>query len=157
ARLQEFGDRAAHRSPNIYSCIDIKTSGNHSVPRFRRQAETAVGVLREHAVVTTGRSTMVRPSKLLILALVLACARHAAGQTVAVAQLTGTVLDQSGGALPGTEVTVTQTDTGMTRFAITTESGGYVFANLPVGPYKLSAKLSGFTNFEQTGIVLEVG
>src|SRR5262245_38849076 len=45
----------------------------------------------------------------------------------------------------------------MTRFAITSESGGYVFPNLPVGPYKLSAKLSGFTTFEQTGIVLEVG
>src|SRR5439155_25566847 len=29
--------------------------------------------------------------------------------------------------------------------------------NLPVGPYKLTAKLSGFSSFEQTGIVLSVG
>src|SRR5512139_2160298 len=78
-------------------------------------------------------------------------------QTVAVAQLTGTVVDQSGGALPGVEVTVSQTATGMTRFVITAEKGEYVFTNLPVGPYKLTAKLSGFNVFEQTGIVLTVG
>src|SRR4030095_3414616 len=78
-------------------------------------------------------------------------------QTVAVAQLSGTVLDDSGGALPGVDVTVTQTDTGMTRSAVTGANGDYVFTNLPVGPYKLSAKLSGFSTFEQTGIVLAVG
>src|SRR3954452_11257473 len=81
----------------------------------------------------------------------------AAAQTVAVAQLSGTVLDESGGALPGVEVTVTQTDTGMTRFVISGDKGTYVFTNLPVGPYKLTTKLSGFSNFEQTGIVLAVG
>ncbi|HEX9366056.1 MAG TPA: carboxypeptidase-like regulatory domain-containing protein, partial [Vicinamibacterales bacterium] len=78
-------------------------------------------------------------------------------QSVAVAQLSGTVLDDSGGALPGVEVTVTQTDTGMTRFVITGDKGEYVFTNLPVGPYKLGSKLSGFSTFEQTGIVLVVG
>ena len=68
------------------------------------------------------------------------CSRPACGQTVAVAQLSGTVVDESGAALPGAEVTVTQTDTGMTRFVITNERGGYVFTNLPVGPYKLAAQ-----------------
>ena len=47
----------------------------------------------------------------------------AVAQTVAVAQLTGTVLDQSGAALPGVEVSVTQTDTGMNRFVITGGQG----------------------------------
>ena len=100
---------------------------------------------------------MVRRGVWLVVSMVLTLAPGAFGQTVAVAQLSGTVLDQSGGALPGVEVTVTQTDTGMTRFVITSGSGGYVFAGLPVGPYKLSAKLSGFSTFEQTGIVLQVG
>jgi len=79
------------------------------------------------------------------------------GQTVAVAQLSGTVLDESGGALPGVDVTVTQTDTGMQRVAITNADGGYVFTSLPIGPYKLAARLSGFSVFEQTGITLMVG
>jgi hypothetical protein len=100
---------------------------------------------------------MVRRSVWLIVAIALALAPRALAQTVAVAQLSGTILDESGAALPGAEVRVTQTDTGMNRFVITGQDGGYVFTNLPVGPYKIAAKLSGFSAFEQTGIVLTVG
>jgi len=94
---------------------------------------------------------------ILVLVMALGWVPITRAQTITVAQLSGTVVDDSGGALPGAEVTVTQTDTGLTRFVITNESGGYVFTNLPVGPYKLTARLSGFSVFEQTGIVLVVG
>src|SRR4051812_9442516 len=94
--------------------------------------------------------------RLFVLALVLWPA-GASAQTVTVAQLSGTVLDDSGGALPGVDVTVTQTNTGMTRSVVTGTRGEWVFTSLPVGPYALSAKLSGFNAFEQTGIVLAVG
>src|SRR5262245_41275402 len=104
-----------------------------------------------------GGHRMVRRSVWLVLAIALALAPRAYGQTVAVAQLSGVVVDSSGGALPGAEVTVTQTDTGMTRFVITNANGTYVFTNLPVGPYKLGVKMSSFSPFEQTGIVLTVG
>jgi carboxypeptidase family protein len=100
---------------------------------------------------------MVQRTAWLVLAIALACTPRAVAQTVAVAQLSGAVVDPSGAALPGAEVTVTQTDTGMTRFVITGTDGAYVFTNLPVGPYKVSAKMSGFSIFEQTGIVLTVG
>src|SRR5256885_8893889 len=92
-----------------------------------------------------------------LIAIVLTIATSTSAQTVAVAQLSGTVADESGGALPGAEVTVTKTDTGMTRFVITGSTGDYVFTNLPVGPYSLTAKLTGFTSFERTGIILAVG
>ena len=75
----------------------------------------------------------------------------------ATAQLSGTVVDSSGATLPGVEVTVTHTGTGATRFQITNDQGSYVFTNLPIGPYKLTATLQGFNAFEQTGIVLNVG
>src|SRR5438094_1050006 len=94
---------------------------------------------------------------LLLAAIVFALARAAFAQSVAVAQLSGTVVDESGGALPGVEVTFTQTSTGMTRCVVSGSGGEYVFTNLPVGPYSLTAKLQGFTTFEQTGIVLAVG
>ena len=100
---------------------------------------------------------MVRRGGVFVLLALLLLPLSGEAQTVAVAQLSGTVLDESGGALPGVEVTVTHTDTAMTRFVISNESGGYVFTNLPVGPYKLTAKLSGFSVYEQTGIVLSVG
>ena len=73
------------------------------------------------------------------------------------AQVSGTVSDQSGAVLPGVEVTLTQTDTGLTRSAVTNETGSYVMPNLPIGPYKLGAALPGFSTFARSGIVLTVG
>src|SRR5206468_4575203 len=64
--------------------------------------------------------------------------------------------DQSGAVLPGVEIHVTQTDTGVTRDAITNETGSYVLPNLPIGPYRLEAALPGFRTYAQTGIVLQV-
>src|SRR5262244_80936 len=74
----------------------------------------------------------------------------------ATAQINGTVKDQSGAVLPGVEITATQTDTGFSRTAITDEMGSYILPNLPVGPYKLEAALTGFRTYVQTGIVLQV-
>ena len=73
------------------------------------------------------------------------------------AQISGTVRDESGGVLPGVDVTVTQTDTGLERSAVTDENGSYTLTNLPIGPYRLQAMLSGFRTYQQTGIVLQVG
>ena len=78
-------------------------------------------------------------------------------QAVSTAQINGTVRDQGGLALPGVTVTVTQTDTGLTRTAVTDETGSYVLQNLPIGPYRFEAGLQGFRTYEQTGIVLQVG
>ena len=74
----------------------------------------------------------------------------------ATAQIGGTVKDQTGAVLPGVEVTVTQTETGATRTAVTNETGSYQLPNLPIGPYKLEATLPGFRTYAQTGIVLQV-
>src|SRR5712691_12590018 len=72
------------------------------------------------------------------------------------AQVSGTVKDQSGAVLPGVEVTVTQTATGGKRSTVTNETGNYVLASLPLGPYMLEASLPGFKAYVQTGIVLQV-
>src|SRR5262245_29312598 len=74
----------------------------------------------------------------------------------ATAQISGTVKDQSGAVLPGTEITATQTETGITRNTISNETGSYVLSNLAVGPYRLEVALPGFRTYVQTGIVLQV-
>src|SRR5437867_6578220 len=74
----------------------------------------------------------------------------------ATAQISGTVKDPSGAVLPGVTVTATQTDTGIVRTTVTNETGLYVLASLPLGPYRLEATLPGFRTFVQTGIVLQV-
>src|SRR5437762_14031495 len=74
----------------------------------------------------------------------------------ATAQISGTARDQSGAVLPGVEVKVTQTETGITRDVVTNETGSYVLLNLPIGPYRLEAMLPGFRTYAQYRIVLEI-
>ena len=62
----------------------------------------------------------------------------------ATAQISGTARDASGAVLPGVQVTATQTDTGISRMTVTNETGFYVLASLPLGPYRLEATLPGF-------------
>src|SRR5438132_760991 len=74
----------------------------------------------------------------------------------ATAQISGAARDQSGAVLPGVEVTATQTQTGISRSAITNETGAYIFPNLALGSYRLEATLPGFRTFVQTGVNLQV-
>ena len=75
----------------------------------------------------------------------------------AVSQISGTVKDQSGAAVPGVELTATQIDTGVKRNATADAGGSFVIPNLPLGPYKLEASKTGFRSYVQTGIELQVG
>jgi Carboxypeptidase regulatory-like domain len=74
----------------------------------------------------------------------------------ATSQISGTVKDASGAVVAGAQVTVTQTDTGVTRTATSDANGVYALPSLPLGPYKMEVKKEGFTTFVQTGIVLQV-
>src|SRR5262245_45127691 len=80
----------------------------------------------------------------------------APAQTVATAQISGNVTDPTGAAVAGVEVSVAQTETGFTRTVTSNESGFYVLANLPIGPYRLQAAYPSFRTHVQNGIVLEV-
>src|SRR5690348_11896066 len=73
-----------------------------------------------------------------------------------VSQISGTVKDASGLAVPDAQVTVTQTDTGATRATVSAASGAYSLPALPIGPYRMEVKKEGFSTFVQTGIVLQV-
>jgi carboxypeptidase family protein len=94
---------------------------------------------------------------LIVVAVVLAMVGGLYAQNVNVASLTGAIKDQSGAVLPGVEVKVTQTETGLTRDAVSDETGSYALPTLPVGPYRLEAALPGFRTYVQTGIILQVG
>ena len=62
-----------------------------------------------------------------------------------------------GGGADGASVTATNLGTQFSRTATTDAEGQYALRLLPLGNYKLDVALSGFKNFAQTGIVLEVG
>ena len=72
------------------------------------------------------------------------------------AQINGIVKDSSGLAIPGSEIKVTQTATGVVRTTTSGNDGLYVLPNLPTGPYLLEVTKEGFTKYVQSGIVLQV-
>lgn len=73
-----------------------------------------------------------------------------------ISQISGTVQDPTGLAVPGADVTVTQTQTGLTRSTQTGSAGTYVLPSLPVGSYRLDVRKEGFSAYVQNGIVLQV-
>jgi hypothetical protein len=73
-----------------------------------------------------------------------------------VSQISGTVRDASGLGVPAAQVTVTQTDTGVTRTTMTGANGTYSLPSLPIGPYRIEVKKEGFSAYVQSGIVLQV-
>jgi hypothetical protein len=74
-----------------------------------------------------------------------------------VAEISGHITEQSGGAVPAAEVKVVGINTQFTRITQTDSQGAYVLPNLPVGPYSLHVSASGFKEYAQSGIVLQVG
>jgi hypothetical protein len=71
-------------------------------------------------------------------------------------KILGTVVDQSGGAIAGATVTVTDIDRGVPRTLTTGQAGEYTATNLLPGNYKVRAEAKGFKIFERSGIVLDV-
>ncbi len=67
----------------------------------------------------------------------------------------GAVRDSDGGVLPGTTMTLINTQTQLPRTAVTNERGEYVFAALTPGTYDLGVELPGFAPF--TREELEIG
>jgi len=98
---------------------------------------------------------MKRTSKLVMTAVVgLALCLAAFAQSVS--QISGTVRDPSGLGIPGAQVTVTQTDTGLSRSTMTGANGDYSLPSLPIGPYRIEVRKEGFSTYVQSGIVLQV-
>jgi hypothetical protein len=69
----------------------------------------------------------------------------------------GTLKDPSGGLMPGVTVTIRNMDTGAERVVVTNLQGVYRAPLLPLGTYRVTAELSGFKKFDQTGIALNAG
>ncbi len=63
--------------------------------------------------------------------------------------LSGLVLDPSGAAVAGTELTVTSADTGYTRTSKSLSDGAYSLPDLPIGNYSLTATANGFSQIQE--------
>jgi hypothetical protein len=97
---------------------------------------------------------MWRISLLLMLGLVLLSTVAYSQET---ASIVGTVTDQTGAAVPGAKITITNMDTGIVRSSTSNSTGSYNAPELAVGKYKVRVEAAGFKAYEQVGVALNVG
>ena len=71
-------------------------------------------------------------------------------------RILGTITDSTGAAIRGANVTITDTQRGITRNLVTDDSGAYVAPNLQPGVYRVRAEARGFKTVERVNITLEV-
>jgi len=70
--------------------------------------------------------------------------------------ISGTVMDKSGAAIVGAQVTLTNTGRTLTRNTTTNDTGAYTIPGLPGDTYNLTITAQGFQKFTASKIVLDV-
>ncbi len=103
---------------------------------------------------TPRRTTAVCATALTILMLSL-LALPVLGQSTS-GRILGSVNDQSGAAVAGATVVVTDMQRGTSRTLTTDEAGTYVAAELPPGTYKIHVEAKGFKTLERPNVLIEV-
>ena len=94
----------------------------------------------------------------LVVCLALAWAGSAFAQGAATTStISGVVVDSAGGVVPGADVTIKHTATGVSQSAISNAQGAYLFPSLPIGTYTLTVTLQGFKTFVANDVVLTAG
>src|ERR1051325_3662705 len=82
--------------------------------------------------------------------LALICVVSAAAQ-VTTGNVSGTVTDPQGAAVPGADVTLTDKNTGQSQTAQTSDTGEFRFNNLQPGNYTITIKGQNFKTLTQIG------
>src|SRR5271154_3607826 len=73
---------------------------------------------------------------------------------ITVGTILGTITDSTGAALPGVVVRVVNVDQGLQREGATNGQGDYVFPDLPLGNYRLTAQAKAFETLVREGLQL---
>jgi len=71
--------------------------------------------------------------------------------------ITGTVIDDTGAAVAGAEVSVLNPATGIRQTAKSNSTGEYLIAGLGAAAYNVTITAPGFKKFEAKGVILRVG
>jgi hypothetical protein len=113
--------------PGFSSRLSIHSSSRTPVPAGQRQRWVQCGLA----------------ISLCLLFLLALCAQPALGQEAG-GSIVGNVTDQTGAAVKGANVSLTDPDRGTTLNAQTNEFGSYDFPRVPVGNYEVNVSAQGF-------------
>jgi Carboxypeptidase regulatory-like domain len=85
----------------------------------------------------------------IIAILILLLSHPTFGQAVG-GRIAGSVKDETGAVIPGSNVTLTNLATGVTQAATSNDSGIFNFPTVSIGQYKLDVTAAGFNSYRQT-------
>lgn len=94
---------------------------------------------------------------LFLAALMLAVVTATAHAQRFTGDLSGTVLDETGGVLPGATVLLTNEASGDQRRSVTNQDGFFSFSAVPSATYTVTIEMSGFATVEVKGVELRAG
>ena len=97
-----------------------------------------------------------RATQALVLAAIFGLTFQAAHAVDTNGRIKGTVTDPTSAVIPGAQVTATNLLTGVKSTTVSQADGGYFFAQLPIGTYKITVTAPNFKTFEASGIVLRI-
>src|SRR5207253_10702771 len=168
-RLRRNGSQAAAHMPAAFLCLIRSYRAVKSIVLTTRRLSGRNG----HACLPGGRSTpgnirqqetamdhMKRsPAVWAIGAMVavIAAAGPARAQTLTTGTISGVVMDQQEGVLPGVAIDATHTPTGTKYDAVTEADGRFQIPNVRVGPYVVTATLSGFKTRMLNDVIVQLG
>jgi len=94
-------------------------------------------------------------SRMFLILMICAFSLPGLAQSTA-GRILGSISDQSGAAVTGATVVVTDVDRGTSRTLTTDQAGAYVAADLTPGTYKIHVEAKGFKSLERPNVVIEV-
>jgi carboxypeptidase family protein len=81
----------------------------------------------------------------------------AMAQSAVTGAISGSVIDQNKAVVPNATVTLRSLDTNKTETATSNADGSFRFVNLQPGPYELVITATGFAEYKQERVIVEVG
>ncbi len=105
---------------------------------------------------TNARSVATAALGLLLCAALVALCIPCASFAQDTGYISGTVVDKSGAAVVGAEITLTNTAGSLTRNTVSNTDGAYTIAGLPGGTYNLSVSAKGFQKYTAQNVNLNV-
>src|ERR1035437_773459 len=93
----------------------------------------------------------------LLLSVVFLATAAVAYSQISTGTITGTIIDPSGAAIPGVQVTIVQTETNFESRATANSEGIYRVQSLLPGTYRITFEAAGFKRMVLDGTILRVG
>jgi len=98
-----------------------------------------------------GRNSTMKSNRMLVRMLFLMVTLCGVALAQDTASLAGTVTDASGAAVQGAQVSLTNSQHGLSNTTSSNGSGDFLFASLPIGSYDLTVTVQGFKKYEAKG------